>query len=340
MFRLAAAGKPLHHDFADKAAAVDGEMVDVIGNMPVVRAFGGSCASTSGSTHARSRDGRAPAQPALPRAAALLHAVVTIVLTIGLLAWAIVLAARRRHHRRCGAGLHARARGAARHPRPGGGAGRRHPAHGAAVGGARHPLVPHELRDHPAAPLVQRGTRSRSTTSPSAIPTGSRSSPASACGSRPASASVWSAARAAASRPAGPAAAFYDVQRGRILIDGQDISRVTQESMREAISVVPQDISLFHRSVMENIRYGRPNASDAEVLQAAVAAKCRDFIEDAARRLRDAGRRRGVKLSGGQRQRIAIARAFLKDAPICCSTRPPPRSTSSPRRRSARRSAG
>ena len=71
---------------------------------------------------------------------------------------------------------------------------------------------------------------------------------------------------------------FYDIQRGSITIDGQDISRVTQQSLREAISVVPQDISLFHRSIMENIRYGRPNASDDEVLRAAIAARC-DFIE-------------------------------------------------------------
>jgi ATP-binding cassette subfamily B protein len=109
---------------------------------------------------------------------------------------------------------------------------------------------------------------------------------------------------------------FYDVQHGRILIDGQDVSRVTQQSMREAISVVPQDISLFHRSVMENIRYGRPDASDADVLQAAVAAKCRDFVEALPEGFATLVGERGVKLSGGQRQRIAIARAFLKDAPI------------------------
>jgi ATP-binding cassette subfamily B protein len=73
---------------------------------------------------------------------------------------------------------------------------------------------------------------------------------------------------------------FYDVQDGRISIHGQDISRVTQESVRAAISVVPQDISLLHRSVLENIRYGRPDASDAEVLEAATAARCDDFIEE------------------------------------------------------------
>ena len=108
---------------------------------------------------------------------------------------------------------------------------------------------------------------------------------------------------------------FYDVQSGRILIDGQDISLVTQESLREAIGVVPQDISMFHRSVMENIRYGRPDATDDEVLEAAFAARC-DFVEDLPLGMRTIVGERGIKLSGGQRQRIAIARAFLKDAPL------------------------
>src|SRR5205085_1288750 len=71
---------------------------------------------------------------------------------------------------------------------------------------------------------------------------------------------------------------FYDLQEGRILIDGQDIARATQESVRAATSIVPQDISLFHRSVMDNIRYGRVDATDDEVLQAAIAARCDEFI--------------------------------------------------------------
>jgi ATP-binding cassette, subfamily B, bacterial len=108
---------------------------------------------------------------------------------------------------------------------------------------------------------------------------------------------------------------FYDVEQGRITIDGQDISRVTQLSLREAISVVPQDISLFHRTILDNIRYGRPNATDDEVLRAAIAARC-DFVENLPEGLATMVGDRGVKLSGGQRQRIAIARAFLKDAPI------------------------
>ena len=109
---------------------------------------------------------------------------------------------------------------------------------------------------------------------------------------------------------------FHDVDRGRILIDGQDISRLTQESLRQAISFVPQDISLLHRSVMDNIRYGRPEASNAEVMKAAQAARCRDFIEGLPDGFSTVVGDRGLKLSGGQRQRIAIARALLKDSPI------------------------
>jgi ATP-binding cassette, subfamily B, bacterial len=109
---------------------------------------------------------------------------------------------------------------------------------------------------------------------------------------------------------------FYDVSGGRIAIDGHDIRDVTQESLRNVMAVVPQDISLFHRSVLENIRYARPDATEAEVLAAADTAHCRDFIETMPEGFETMVGDRGVKLSGGQRQRIAIARALLKNAPI------------------------
>jgi ATP-binding cassette subfamily B multidrug efflux pump len=114
---------------------------------------------------------------------------------------------------------------------------------------------------------------------------------------------------------------FYDIEGGRILIDGQDIAQVTQESLREQIGVVTQDTSLLHRSVRENIVYGRPNATEEMMLDAAKQARAHEFIPE----LNDVrGQQgydahvgeRGVKLSGGQRQRIAIARVLLKDAPI------------------------
>ena len=109
---------------------------------------------------------------------------------------------------------------------------------------------------------------------------------------------------------------FYDAEGGRILIDGQDIRDVTQDSLRQAMAIVPQDISLFHRSVLENIRYARPDATQQEVLAAAEMAHCRDFIEAMPEGFATIVGDRGVKLSGGQRQRLAIARALLKDAPI------------------------
>ena len=114
---------------------------------------------------------------------------------------------------------------------------------------------------------------------------------------------------------------FYDLDSGRILIDGQDIAHVTQDSLRAHIGMIAQDTSLLHRSVRDNVRYGRPDASDAEVMEALQRAEAWEFIEGLEDRK---GRRgldafvgeRGVKLSGGQRQRIAIARVMLKDAPI------------------------
>ena len=109
---------------------------------------------------------------------------------------------------------------------------------------------------------------------------------------------------------------FYDVSGGRIAIDGHDIRDMTQESLRNVMAVVPQDISLFHRSVLENIRYARPDATEADVLAAADMAHCRDFIEAMPEGFETMVGDRGVKLSGGQRQRIAIARALLKNAPI------------------------
>lgn len=109
---------------------------------------------------------------------------------------------------------------------------------------------------------------------------------------------------------------FYDLESGRILIDGQDISKVTQDSLRDQISMIPQDPSLFHRSVMENIRYGRLDATDAEVVTAAELANCEEFIEKLPEKFNAMVGERGVKLSGGQRQRVAIARAILKNAPI------------------------
>ena len=109
---------------------------------------------------------------------------------------------------------------------------------------------------------------------------------------------------------------LYDVQGGRILIDGQDIAQVRQGDLRRAIAVVPQDPALFHRTIAENIGYARPDATPDEIALAAKRARAHDFIAALPKGYDTLVGERGVKLSGGERQRVAIARAFLADAPI------------------------
>jgi len=319
MFRLAAAGKPLHDEFADKAAAVDGEMVDVISNLPLVRAFCGLSYEHDrfDATVERELDARGRSLRYLEKLR-VLHAVVTIVLTIALLAWAITLwqqgaATTGDVVLVCTLGLSILS--ATRDLAV------------ALVDVTQHVarlteavatlLLPHELKDHPEAePLIGSGAAVAFNNVAFHYPGGAqvfdkfslRIQPGQRVGLVGHSGGGKSSLFALLQR-------FYDLQRGSVTIDGQDISRVTQQSLREAISVVPQDISLFHRSIKENIRYGRPNATDDEVLRAAIAARC-DFIENLPEGMDTMVGDRGIKVSGGQRQRIAIARAFLKDAPI------------------------
>jgi ATP-binding cassette, subfamily B, bacterial len=319
MFHLAAAGKPLHDDFADKAAAVDGEMVDVISNLPLVRAFCGLSYEHDrfDATVERELDARGRSLRYLEKLR-LLHAVVTILLTIALLAWVITLWQRGAATTGdvvlvCTLGLSILS--ATRDLAV------------ALVDVTQHVarlteaiatlLLPHELKDHPEAePLIRSGAAVAFNNVSFHYPGGVqvfekfslRIQPGQRVGLVGHSGGGKSSLFVLLQR-------FYDVQHGSITIDGQDISRVTQQSLREAISVVPQDISLFHRSIMENIRYGRPNATDDEVLRAAIAARC-DFIENLPEGMATMVGDRGIKVSGGQRQRIAIARAFLKDAPI------------------------
>jgi ATP-binding cassette subfamily B protein len=319
MFRLAAAGKPLHDDFADKAAAVDGEMIDVINNMPLVRAFCGLShehdrfdATVNRELTARGRSLR------YLEKLRLAHAAVTVCMIIALLAWGISLwqqggATTGDVVLICTLGISILS--ATRDLAV------------ALVDVTQHfarlteaiatLLQPHELRDHPEAePLARGGAAIAFNNICFAYPGGLkvferfslRLQPGQRVGLVGQSGGGKSTLFVLLQR-------FYDIEQGSITIDGQDISRVTQESLRHSISVVPQDISLFHRSILENIRYGRPNASDDEVLRAAIAARC-DFVENLPEGLDTMVGDRGVKLSGGQRQRIAIARAFLKDAPI------------------------
>jgi ATP-binding cassette subfamily B protein len=319
MFHLAAAGKPLHDDFANKAAAVDGEMVDVINNMPLVRAFCGLSYEHDrfDATVNRELDARGRSLRYLEKLR-LTHAIVTVVLTIALLAWAITLWQRGEATTGdvvlvCTLGLSILS--ATRDLAV------------ALVDVTQHVarlteaiatlLLPHELKDHPEAePLIGSGAAVAFNNVSFHYPGGAqvfdRFSLRIQAGQR---VGLVGHSGGGKSSLFVLLQRFYDVQHGSVTIDGQDISRVTQQSLREAISVVPQDISLFHRSIMENIRYGRPNASDDEVLRAAMAARC-DFIEDLPEGMATIVGDRGSKVSGGQRQRIAIARAFLKNAPI------------------------
>ena len=319
MFHLAAAGRPLHDDFANKAAAVDGEMVDVINNMPLVRAFCGFGfeherfdATVNRELTARGRSLR------YLEKLRIIHAGVTVILTIGLLAWAIVLWQRGAATTgdvvlvcTLGISILSATRDLAV----------------ALVDVTQHVarlteaiatlLLPHDLQDHPAAePLVKAGAaiafNNVAFRYPGGIKVFERFSLRLQAGQR---VGLVGQSGGGKSSLFVLLQRFYDVQKGGITIDGQDISRVTQQSLREAISVVPQDISLFQRTILENIRYGRPTATDDEVLRAAIAARC-EFVDNLPEGLATMVGDRGVKLSGGQRQRIAIARAFLKDAPI------------------------
>jgi len=109
---------------------------------------------------------------------------------------------------------------------------------------------------------------------------------------------------------------YFPLNEGEIIVDTQNIQDVTQDSLRENIAVIPQDIMLFHRTIMENIRYGNLNATDAQVIEASKQAHIHDFIMQLPDQYNTYTGERGIKLSGGQRQRVAIARAILKDAPI------------------------
>jgi ATP-binding cassette subfamily B protein len=294
-------------------------MVDVINNMPLVRAFCGFRfehdrfdATVDREVTARGRSLRYLEKLRLG------HAAVTVVLTVALMAWAITLWQRGSATTgdvvlvcTLGISILSATRDLAV----------------ALVDVTQHVarltealatlLLPHELRDHPEAePLVKSGAAIAFNNISFQYPGGLkvfdkfslRLQPGQRVGLVGQSGGGKSSLFVLLQR-------FYDVQEGSIMIDGQDISRVTQQSLREAIAVVPQDISLFQRSIMENIRYGRPTATDDEVLRAAIAARC-DFVETLPQGMATIVGDRGTKVSGGQRQRIAIARAFLKDAPI------------------------
>ena len=320
IFRLARGGTPLHRAYAHRAAGVDGELVDVISNMPVVRAFGATfrehrriVADIDTEMAARRRS------LVYLEKLRLLHAALTAVFTALLLGWGVLLWQQGQASAGdlvlvCSLGftiLHGTRDLAVALVDLTQQVARLEEAIAAL-------LVPHDLPDRVGArPLLPGAGRVVFDDVGFAYP--NRASvlhdlsltiePGQRVGLVGASGAGKSTVLALLQR-------FYDVQDGRILIDGQDIAGVTQQSLREMVAVVPQDISMFHRTVLENIRYGRPDATEAEVLAAATVARCRDFIEALPDGFATLVGDRGVKLSGGQRQRLAIARALLKDAPI------------------------
>jgi ATP-binding cassette subfamily B protein len=320
MFRFAARGKPLHHDFARKAARVDGEMVDVVGNMALVKAFSGMVREHFRFDQTVNRELHARRRSLLYLEKLRLgHALVTVILTLTMLAWAISLW--QQHTISAGdvvlvCTLGISVLSATRDLAV------------ALVDVTQHMarlseslstlLVPHQLRDMPeAVPLVHKGAEVAFEDLHFKYPGGRKVFKGLSLNIRPGE-------RVGLIGPSGGGKStlvtllqrFYDVDGGRILIDGQDIAHVTQNSLRQAISTVPQDTALFNRSLLENIRYGRPEATDEEVAQAAAAARCSSFISKMPRGFETLVGDRGLKLSGGQRQRISIARAFLKNSPI------------------------
>jgi len=320
IYWLAHRGANLHRAYAGRAAGLDGELVDVVANMGVVRAFGATFReqhrigqSVAGEMAARSRS------LIYLEKLRLLHAALTALLTASVIAVGILLW----QHGRASVGdialLTALAMTILNSTRDLAVALVNLTQQVARLEEAITALlVPHELPDRPNAARLIPGPGRVSFQSVSfAYP--SRSAvlrdfnleiePGERVGLIGHSGAGKSTVLALLQR-------FYDVSAGQVRIDDQDISLVTQDSLRTAMAIVPQDISLFHRSVLENLRYARPSATTDEILKATGMAHCRDFIEALPEGFETIVGDRGVKLSGGQRQRLAIARALLKDAPI------------------------
>ncbi|MGI4812401.1 MAG: ABC transporter ATP-binding protein [Janthinobacterium lividum] len=320
LFKLAGRGTQRHHVFATKAAAVDGELVDVIGNMGLVRAFGATFREQQrfGGKVEEEMSARTRSLLYLEKLR-LLHAVVTAILSAALLGWSLLLW--QRGQATSGDIVLISSLGfTILH-------GTRDLAvalvditqHVARLAEAVETLLqPHEMPDQAGAEsLVRQGGRVEFEHVHFAYPR-RKAILEDFNLTVPAGQRVGLIGRSGAGKSTvlSLLQRFYEAQDGAIKVDGQDIALLTQDSLRHAIAVVPQDISLFHRSVLENIQYGRPDASAEEVYAAADEARCTEFIEAMPEGFDTIVGDRGIKLSGGQRQRIAIARAILKDAPI------------------------
>jgi ATP-binding cassette subfamily B protein len=320
VFHLARKGAERHRDFAEKAAAVDGELVDVIGNFNVVRAFGATFREQGriGNRIETELSSRRRSLYYLEHIR-LVHAVLTAFLTAGVVAWGILLWQNGEAKVGDLVLITALAFGILHGTRDLAVALVDLTQHVARLQEAISTLLtPHDLNDLPDAEPLPEGPGEVAFEQVHFAYPGRPAvldafdlviQPGQRVGLVGFSGAGKSTVLALLQR-------FYDVSGGRIAIDGHDIRDVTQDSLRNVMAVVPQDISLFHRSVLENIRYARPDATEAEVLAAADMAHCRTFIEAMPEGFATMVGDRGVKLSGGQRQRLAIARALLKNAPI------------------------
>lgn len=330
MYRLARRGMPLHRRLASRSAMVDGELVDVVGNIGTVRAFG-----ALGREKAR-LTGFIGAEIAAHRASLynmerlrLVHALLTALLTAAVLAAALALWQQGRASIGDVALLATLSLTILNGTRDIAVAAVDLTQQMARLAEATETLlIPHALAERPDAVPLRRPALPDAL--PGAIP-GAVAFEAVrfAYPGRPAVLDGLSLAIPAGQRVglvgysgAGKSTLlallqrFHDPAAGRVMIDGQDLRGVTLDSLHAALAVVPQDTALFHRSVLENIRYGRPGADEVAVRQAAEAAQCLGFIEALPQGFDTLVGNRGVRLSGGQRQRLAIARALLKDAPI------------------------
>jgi ATP-binding cassette subfamily B protein len=317
---LASQGRELHQSFAGHAAHVSGDLTDVVSNIGLVRAFGAARREQQRLT-VKIED-EMQAQRASLRSLErlrLFHAVTVFGVTAGVLIWSVILW--RRGEISTGdvvltttlgfTVLHAS----------------RDFAMAlvdmiqqfAKLGEAVQVLgLPHEMKDAPEAkPLVVAGGAISFKNVQFNYPNG-QNVLNNFLLDVPAGQKIGLVGRSGAGKSTIIALLqrLYDPAGGQVLIDGQNIAEVTQESLRGSIAVVHQDISLFHRSLLENLRYGRPEATDEEVFRAVEAAKCTEFINRLPEGFETLVGERGMKLSGGQRQRLAIARAFLMDAPI------------------------
>lgn len=323
IFFYAARARPLHHAYANEAAAVDGHMVDVVSNISLVKAFGRLPFEHRRLSGVVSREMIARKRSLYSlETLRIAHAVTTSVFTFALLAWVIQLWSDGRATAgdvvlvsTLGISILSATRDLAV----------------ALVDMTQHLARLSEALQKLLAPHALAMREERSGTSTHAVAAGRiefRDVGFTYPDSKPALGAVsFTIAAGEQVGIVGPSGGgkstifsliqrLYEADSGSVLVDGEDVRGIADPALRRAIGIVSQDVTLFHRSLRENIRYGRPGASDAEIWKAACAARCDGFISALPQGLDTIVGDRGAKLSGGQRQRIAIARAYLKNAPV------------------------